>query len=581
MKTKLSDLIDIPQFQNLQDRLNEIYSFPSAIIDNDGVILTATAWQDVCTQFHRKNEECEKHCIQSDKYILDHLNEANPAVSYKCPHGLVDNATPIIVDGIHYGNFFTGQLFLEPPDLDLFRVQAKKYGFDEEQYLDAVKRVPVWSQKQLDNYLVFIKGLIEIISESGLRNLKEIAVKKEIEETENRSKAILTQMSDGFWITDTKGKIIEVNEALCQMLGYGRDELLTMLISDIDNDRSSSDVRKKIKDIIKTGSEKFDACCKKKDGSLIYVETSVSFLASKNLIYGFHRDITERKKNEQIILNNQKAMQELLDDAKRSRRALLSVVEDQGKAEAKINQLNTELEQRVRDRTNQLELVNKELESFSYSVSHDLRAPLRAIDGYSLALKEDYIDKLDDNAIRYLDIVRNETQRMHQLINDLLKLSHVTSSNINFVTFNISEMVQTIVQRFELENQTHKVKFVIQSGLVANADPNLMEIVLTNLIGNAIKYSNKVSDPIIQFGQVTLDGKPVYYVRDNGVGFNMENAQKLFGAFQRLHRETEFEGTGVGLATVKRIINKHNGKIWADAKVNQGATFYFTLPGIY
>ena len=129
--------------------------------------LTATAWQDVCTKFHRKHPECEKECIKSDQYILSHLHEANPAVSYRCPHGLTDNATPIIIEGIHYGNFFTGQFFMEPPDLEFFRLQARRYGFDETEYLAAVQKVPVWSRAQLESYLYFIKGLIAIISESG------------------------------------------------------------------------------------------------------------------------------------------------------------------------------------------------------------------------------------------------------------------------------------------------------------------------------------------------------------------------------------------------------------------------------
>jgi PAS domain S-box-containing protein len=249
--------------------------------------------------------------------------------------------------------------------------------------------------------------------------------------------------------------------------------------------------------------------------------------------------------------------------------------------EEKNKQLKSELEQRVMDRTAQLENANKELESFSYSVSHDLRAPLRGIDGFSLALKEDYIDKLDDTAIQYIDHVRRESQRMNQLIDDLLKLSHFTSTVIELKMVNLSDLAQTIVARLQQDNPNHKAEFQIQTGIIANGDPNLLEIVLTNLLGNAYKYSSKVSNPIIQFGQDTTSGEPVYFVRDNGVGFNMEYAQKLFGAFQRMHNNSEFEGTGVGLATVKRIINKHNGKIWADAKKNEGAIFYFTLPFLH
>ena len=139
MAYRLQDLIDIPQLQILQDRLNEIYSFPASLIDNEGNVLTATAWQEICTRFHRKHPDCERECIKSDQYILSHLEEANPAVTYRCPHGLVDNATPIIIESVHYGNYFTGQFFLEEPDMEFFRSQARKFGFDEEDYLSAVK----------------------------------------------------------------------------------------------------------------------------------------------------------------------------------------------------------------------------------------------------------------------------------------------------------------------------------------------------------------------------------------------------------------------------------------------------------
>ncbi len=153
MNYKLEDIIDIKLYQELQDRLNEVYSFPSAIVDNEGNILTATAWQDICTRFHRINKQSEIECIKSDQYIATHLHEANPAVSYRCPHGMIDNAIPIIIDGKHLGNFFTGQLFLEPPDMEFFKRQAEKYGFDEKSYLEAVSKVPVWSKEKLNRYI--------------------------------------------------------------------------------------------------------------------------------------------------------------------------------------------------------------------------------------------------------------------------------------------------------------------------------------------------------------------------------------------------------------------------------------------
>jgi PAS domain S-box-containing protein len=300
MKYKLQDLIDMEHFQNLQDRLNEIYSFPSAIVDNEGIVLTATAWQDICAQFHRKNKDCMQDCIQSDKYIQHHLHEANPAVSYRCPRGLVDNAAPIIIDGIHYGNFFTGQFFLETPDMEFFRAQAKKYGFDEDAYLAAVKKVPIWTKEQVDSYLFFIKGLIAVISESGLKKLKETETRKQINDSKERANAILSQMHDGFWITNPQsGQVIDVNEAMCRMVGYTQDEMLKMSVADVEANDSPEMIAQRIQQIIQTGSAHFESRFRRKDGAVIDVEVSVTHLPKDNLFFGFHRDITERKWMEQ------------------------------------------------------------------------------------------------------------------------------------------------------------------------------------------------------------------------------------------------------------------------------------------
>ncbi len=225
MEYRLQDLIDISQFQALQDKLNEIYCFPSAIIDNDGHILTATTWQDLCTKFHRQNKDCEAECLKSDNYILNHLAEANPAVSYQCPHGLLDNATPIIIDGVHLGNFFTGQFFLKEPDLEFFRSQARKYGFDEAEYLEAVKKVPIWTHEKLDSYLFFIKELIDIISSVGLKNLRAIEAKQKTEESEQLYKTLIQNSFDVIFTLDSDGTFLFVSPAWELHFGYPVSEV--------------------------------------------------------------------------------------------------------------------------------------------------------------------------------------------------------------------------------------------------------------------------------------------------------------------------------------------------------------------
>jgi P-type Cu+ transporter len=296
-------------------------------------------------------------------------------------------------------------------------------------------------------------------------------------------------------------------------------------------------------------------------------------------VVGNIMDITERKQAEEEARTAQAETVRSLALAEQSREALLGVVEDQKEAEEEIRRLNQTLEQRVQERTAQLEAANKELEAFSYSVSHDLRAPLRGIDGWSLVLLEDYAGKLDEQGRQSLNRVRAETQRMGQLIDDLLQLSRVTRSEMRPTTADLSALALTIATRLRESQPDRPVEFLIQDGLQATGDAGLLEAALTNLLHNAWKFTGKRPAARIEFGRMENEGASVFFVRDNGAGFNPAYAQKLFAPFQRMHRSSEFPGTGIGLATVQRIIRRHGGRIWAEAQVDQGATFFFTLPG--
>ena len=246
-------------------------------------------------------------------------------------------------------------------------------------------------------------------------------------------------------------------------------------------------------------------------------------------------------------------------------------------AELEVSRLNTELEQRVRQRTLELEASNRELEAFAYSVSHDLRAPLRGIDGWSLALLEDYSASLDESARQYLNRVRSETQRMGNLIDDLLQLSRVSRGEMKLAQVDLTSLANQIACRLRDAQPQRRIEFAIEPGLVGLGDARLLEIALTNLLSNAVKFTGTQNPALIEFGKFEKDGEMAFYVRDNGAGFDMAYAGNLFGAFQRLHKVTEFPGTGIGLATVQRIVRRHGGRVWADARVNRGATFGFTL----
>jgi PAS domain S-box-containing protein len=259
------------------------------------------------------------------------------------------------------------------------------------------------------------------------------------------------------------------------------------------------------------------------------------------------------------------------------RGAMLDVTERR-EAEEAVRLLNATLERRVEDRTAALEAANRELESFSYSVSHDLRAPLRGIDGWSLALVEDYGAVLDETGRGYLQRVRAETHRLGLLIDDLLKLSRTTRAELRPETIDLSALVTDTAQRVAATRPDSHVQFACQPGLTADADRGLLEAVLFNLLDNAWKFSAKASAPRVEFGLAATPRGPAFFVRDNGAGFDMRHARNLFGVFQRMHAQEEFPGTGIGLATVRRIIQRHGGAIWAESEPGKGATFFFTLP---
>ncbi len=317
MNYKLQDLIDLDHFQDLQNRLNQIYSFPSAIIDNEGNILTSTSWQEVCRKFHNRQPGCELECRLSHNYILSHLHEATPAITYRCPHGLVDNATPIIIGGIHYGNFFTGQFFLEKPDMEAYRSQAAHFNLDQQEYLQAVAMVPVWTQAQLDSYVHVIKGLIGIISESGLKRLKEIEARKEIEASENRYRTLFDRASDGILIVSEEGRLISVNESFARMHGYAPNEMQRLSLRDLDTPATLRLLPERMARLLSGEALTFEVDHYHRDGHVISLEVSASVISmgGKLVVQSFHRDITGRKQEEEARREGERLHQTILQTA--------------------------------------------------------------------------------------------------------------------------------------------------------------------------------------------------------------------------------------------------------------------------
>ena len=346
------------------------------------------------------------------------------------------------------------------------------------------------------------------------------------------------------WIYDLETlAFLEVNEAAVVHYGYTRDEFLAMTIQDIrppeDVPRLLENVSKVVDGLDLAGSWRH----LKRDGTVIDVEIS-----SHTLTF-------EGRRAELVLAHN---------------------ITDRKRAERDILRLNESLEHRVQERTAQFEAANRELESFSYSVSHDLRAPLRSISGFARILLEDHSKALDKTALLYLSKIGQASKRMEQLIDALLEISQISRRELKLQAVNLSRLAREIVTELTMSEPDRNVHIAIADGLTTQADPVLIRNVLQNLLGNAWKYSRNVTPAQISFASEDRNGTRYFCVRDNGAGFDMANAYKLFGAFQRLHGP-EYEGAGIGLATVQRIIHRHGGHILAESEPGKGAAFYFTL----
>lgn len=384
---------------------------------------------------------------------------------------------------------------------------------------------------------------------------------KALRASEARYRTLFDCAPDGIVIANPEGYYLDANASMCQMLGYTRQEFIGLHASDIVTESEVEHIGPALNSIKSGFNYHREWQFRRKNGSVFPAEVIATLMPEGNVI-GMIRDITERRIAEEQIL-----------------------------------QLNSDLEQRVVERTAQLQSANEELEAFSYSVSHDLRSPLRHVMGFVQLLQQDTTSSLSEKGLRHLAVISQSASRMGNLIDDLLAFSRIGRSEMKMTEVNLDKLVEETVCHFKENTKERNILWDIHPLPEVHADPALLRLVLVNLISNALKFTGKRAEARIEIGVMEKwsdealastrnsdnpilqhANTPVFFIRDNGAGFDPRYADKLFGVFQRLHSTDEFEGTGIGLANVQRIIHRHGGRVWAEGAEDGGATFYFSIP---
>jgi len=481
-------------------------------------------------------------------YLNELRHQKNTAFNLKCP--LTQTTLPAVMavqgkEGLVEGNDYRGipviGVIKPVPDTPWYMVSK----IDKAEIY-----IPIQRYSQFMIVVLFLLFLVAFAVVYLLWRQQEFQYRTERLAVEQEKQALIHHYdylskyaNDMVVLTRKEGQIIEVNDRLVATYGYSREELLNMNVRELyaPGQTSLLDIK------IKYEGHVFEAIHQRKDGTMLPVEVSSRTIDRDGEIFhsAILRDITERKK-----------------------------------AEREIRQLNQDLENRVIERTAQLEASNQELESFSYSVSHDLRAPLRHLEGYLSLLKTNLGPQLDEKSARYLETLSGASRKMAVLIDDLLSFSRMGRAEFQKSTVDFNQMVKTALQEYSGETKGRNIEWVIDPQLpIIQGDSGMLQLVMMNLIANAIKFSRTRNPAKIEIGQLQKTPDTVtIYVKDNGVGFDMNYINKLFNVFQRLHKTADFEGTGIGLANVRRIIGRHGGQVWAEGILDQGATFYFSLP---
>ena len=702
MQEKLLDIIDFDKVNILLEGFNKTSGFVTAILDLEGNVLSRSGWRKACTVFHRVHPETAKKCTISDTVLAGKLEKGEKYHFYKCLNGLIDVAVPIVINGVHIANLFSGQFFFEKPKIGFFKLQAKTYGFDEKIYLDAIKKVPVVPEEEVKTAMGFLLNMTELIADMSMQKLEQVELSNAIKESERKYRLVFEHMLEAMAyhkILFENGKAVdyiylEVNDAFEEHTGM--HDVVGKKVSEIvpGIHKNNPDLIKRFERVALTKQpEQYETFIK---SSKTWYFTSLYYLG-QDVVVSVFSNITERKLAEtkvqeseanlmalinntndsiwsldtdykyiifnkaysDIFFNNygfevkkgmdakkqllpdellfwepmfddvfqgerkvfeyhypiegelryyQTSLNPIYKDEKVIGASALSVdVTNIKQAEQEIKKLNEDLEQKIKHRTQELvdsqealvnlvedlneksELLekssqkiketNKELESFTYSVSHDLKAPLRGIDGYSKLLLDLHKDSLNHEAQTFLNNIRSGTNQMNQLIEDLLTYSRLERATIRTKELDLRKLIYDVIGLYSREIKERNIKLTVDVDNAAIlADYNGLTIAIRNLLENAIKFTKTIPVPIIHIKFTESKFHWVISFKDNGVGFNMAYHDRIFEIFQRLHHQEDYPGTGIGLALVNKAMARMGGAVTAKGKINSGATFYLKIP---
>ncbi len=619
MPEELKNIIDTRELQSLMDDLYALTDIALAILDLKGNVLVAVGWQDICTRFHRIHPETAQNCFESDTHLTAQHLKPGEYVAYKCQNNMWDVVTPIFIGDKHTGNLFIGQFFYddEVPNMDVFERQADRYGFDKNEYLAALGRVPRFSREKIKAEMTFCTKLASIISrlsDSKLRLEKLHNVIVDITSTLDLDEILQKVTRSATDLIGADGGSISLYDEVKEMMTYPYtynlpEELLKIMIEKgrgvaeyvmrtntsiiIDNYPEHPRALKEFSDAgVKTVIGVPLAVKEKRFGMLGVFGMTPEKRFSKeqmDLLEGIGRQAAIAIENAKLFeeikrfsTTLEQKVAERTSELHDSQTALMNLVDDLNQKQREIEAVNAKLLLEIAERQRTEELLrirNNELKAFTYTVSHDLKAPLRGIAGYAQELGARHRAGLSERAQFCITQILTATGNLDNLIEDLLHYSRLEVATPALADVNLSQLLQTILKNRDSIITEHGVQISIEIPFTSLScwEQGLTQA-LANVIDNALKYSRNAQPPRIDIRGEESAGAFRIIVSDNGIGFNMKYHDRIFGLFNRLVRQEDYEGTGAGLAIAKKALDKQGGSIRAESHPGAGATFFIELP---